>query len=74
MFSHYCLARALVHAETMVIMPMDFLRLPLSALIGWLLYQEGLDLFTAAGATLIVAGNLLNVQRRQARPAVSVGP
>ena len=40
MFSHYCMARALAHAETMVIMPMDFLRLPLAALVGWLLYGE----------------------------------
>jgi drug/metabolite transporter (DMT)-like permease len=73
-FSHYCLARALVHADTMVIMPMDYLRLPLAAAIGWLLYKEGFDLFTAAGAMLIVAGNLLNVQRRPARSAAIARP
>jgi drug/metabolite transporter (DMT)-like permease len=74
MFSHYCMARALAHAETMVIMPMDFLRLPLAALVGWVLYGEGFDLFTAAGVSLILAGNLLNVQRRSVRPAAMAQP
>ena len=69
MSSHFCLARALSHAEATVVMPMDFLRLPLSALIGWLLYQERLDVFTAAGALLILAGNLVNLQRRSPKPA-----
>ncbi len=32
---------------------MDFLRLPLSALIGFLLYSEQIDVFTAIGAALI---------------------
>jgi drug/metabolite transporter (DMT)-like permease len=48
---------------------MDFLRVPLSALIGWLLYQERIDAFTAAGALLILMGNLLNLQRKSAKPA-----
>lgn len=65
-FSHYCMARALANAEAMVVMPMDFLRLPFGGLVGWLLYREGFDLFTAAGAFMIIAGNLLNVQRRKA--------
>jgi len=73
-FSHYCMTRALFHAEAMVVMPMDFLRLPAGALIGWLLYQEGLDLFTTVGAVLILGGNLLNVQRRPARPATISQP
>jgi drug/metabolite transporter (DMT)-like permease len=72
MSSHFCMARALVHAEATVVMPMDFLRLPLSALIGFLLYSEGIDFFTAIGAALILAGNLFNLQRRrQPEPAVA---
>src|SRR5690606_26970870 len=55
MSSHLCMARALVHAEATVVMPMDFVRLPLGGLIGWLLYQEQIDLFTAGGALLIIA-------------------
>ena len=63
-FSHFCMARALAYADATVIMPMDFLRVPLSALIGWLLYSEQIDIFTAAGAALILLGNLLNLPRR----------
>ena len=52
--SHYCLARALAHADATLISPIDFLRVPLSAMIGWLLYKEQIDMFTAAGAALIL--------------------
>ena len=64
MSSHFCMARALAYADATVISPMDFLRVPLSALIGWLLYSEQIDVFTAGGALLILMGNLLNLQRK----------
>ncbi|CCV07279.1 conserved membrane hypothetical protein [Mesorhizobium metallidurans STM 2683] len=69
MSSHFCMARALGYADATVISPMDFLRVPLSALIGWLLYHEQIDAFTAGGALLILMGNLLNLQWRGAKPA-----
>jgi drug/metabolite transporter (DMT)-like permease len=71
MSSHFCMARALTYAEATVVMPMDFLRLPLSALIGFLLYSERIDAFTAIGAALILAGNLFNLQRRAREPEVA---
>ena len=61
-FSHYCMARALLHADATVVLPMDFLRVPLSAAAGWLIYSERLDLFTVLGAALILTGNLLNLK------------
>jgi len=69
MSSHFCLARALAHADATIISPMDFLRVPLSALVGWLLYSEQIDIFTAGGALLILMGNLLNLQRKAPKPA-----
>jgi len=42
---------------------MDFLRVPLTALVGWRVYAERLDVYTALGVGLILAGNLLNVLR-----------
>ncbi|GIL39211.1 DMT transporter permease [Rhodospirillales bacterium TMPK1] len=60
-FSHYCYARAMQHADATVAVPMDFLRVPLAALLGWLVYAERVDLYTAAGAALILTGNLLNL-------------
>lgn len=71
MSSHFCMARALSYAEATVVMPMDFLRLPLSALVGFLLYSERIDLFTAVGAALILTGNLFNRQRRAREPEVA---
>jgi drug/metabolite transporter (DMT)-like permease len=68
MSSHFCMARALSYTDATVVMPMDFLRLPLSALIGFLLYSEKIDAFTAIGAALILAGNLFNIQRNAREP------
>lgn len=62
-YSHYCFARAMEHAEATVVVPMDFLRVPLTALVGWLAYSEGLDLLTVLGVGLILAGNMLNLIR-----------
>lgn len=61
-FSHYCMARAMLHADATVVIPMDFLRVPLTATAGWLLYSERLDLYTVLGAMLILAGNTLNLK------------
>jgi drug/metabolite transporter (DMT)-like permease len=62
-YSHYCFARAIQHADATVVVPMDFLRVPLTAVVGWLAYSERLDLFTALGVGLILCGNLLNLAR-----------
>jgi drug/metabolite transporter (DMT)-like permease len=62
-YSHYCFARAMQHADATVVVPMDFLRVPLTALVGWLAYSERLDLFTLFGIGLILSGNVLNLAR-----------
>ncbi|PLP58681.1 EamA family transporter [Mesorhizobium loti] len=71
MSSHFCMARALTYADATLISPMDFLRVPLSALIGWLLYKEQIDVFTAGGAALILMGNLFNLPRRSVKIAAA---
>ncbi|WJR74819.1 DMT family transporter [Bradyrhizobium sp. NP1] len=68
-FSHYCQVRAMMHADATVVIPMDFLRVPLTATAGWLLYSERLDLFTVLGAVTILAGNLLNLRSSAPLPA-----
>jgi drug/metabolite transporter (DMT)-like permease len=62
-FSHYCMARAMRHAQATVIVPMDFLRVPLTALAGWAVYAERIDLLMVLGTGLILVGNLLNLRR-----------
>ena len=46
-----------------LVVPLDFLRLPLAALLAWILYAEALDPFVFAGAVLIVAGSWINLRR-----------
>jgi drug/metabolite transporter (DMT)-like permease len=71
-FSHYCMARAMLHADATVVVPMDFLRVPLTAAAGWLLYAERLDAFTVLGAALILTGNLLNLRSSERSPARAI--
>ncbi|HEY5129810.1 MAG TPA: DMT family transporter, partial [Bradyrhizobium sp.] len=68
-FSHYCMARAMLYADATVVLPMDFLRVPLTATAGWLIYSERLDMFTVLGAALILTGNLLNLRATYPLPA-----
>ena len=68
-FSHYCMARAMLHADATVVIPIDFLRVPLTAAAGWLIYSERLDVFTVLGAALILTGNLLNLKPNPSPPA-----
>ncbi len=64
-FSHYCMARALKHADATVVVPIDFIRVPLTALAGYWLYAERFDLLAATGAALILAGNSINLMKQR---------
>lgn len=70
-FGHYCMARAVAHADATVVMPMDFVRVPATAFIGWALYAEQVDIYTIVGATLILGGNLLNLGGKRSAPIAS---
>lgn len=59
--AHFCLTSALRLAPAAVVMPIDFTRLPLIALIGWAFYGEALDWLFAVGAALILTGNVINL-------------
>jgi len=64
--SHFCLTNAFRAGDATVVVPFDFLRIPLIALVGWLFYAEPLDLFVFLGAALIIAGVVWNL-RAEAR-------
>lgn len=59
--AHYCMAKAFSHADATIVVPMDFLRLPLIATIGALFYAEAVSSAVAIGALCMLAGNLINV-------------
>jgi drug/metabolite transporter (DMT)-like permease len=64
---HYCMARALAIADAIVVVPMDFLRLPLIAAVGFLFYSESLDWFVLAGGVVMFTGNFVNIQAEKKR-------
>ena len=59
------LARAYAAAEVTVVAPFDFVRLPLAALFGFLVFDEIPDAWTGAGTAIIVAASLF-IARREA--------
>jgi drug/metabolite transporter (DMT)-like permease len=72
--AHFCQIRAFTLADAIIVAPLDFLRLPLIAIAGVLLYNEGLDPWVLAGGAVVVAGNVINMvgERRRmwaARPS-----
>ncbi|HEY6255063.1 MAG TPA: DMT family transporter [Xanthobacteraceae bacterium] len=59
--AHYCLSNAFRAGDASLVVPLDFLRIPLIAVVGWWLYGEPLDLFVFAGAGIIILGLLWNL-------------
>ncbi len=68
LLSHLCLTNAYRHGDATMVVPLDFLRIPLIAVVGWQLYGESLDPFVFVGSALIIVGILWNL-RAEARPA-----
>ncbi len=65
--SHYCLSNAFRAGDATLVVPLDFMRIPLIAVVGWVLYGEPLDLFVLLGALIIVGGVLWNLRAETAR-------
>jgi drug/metabolite transporter (DMT)-like permease len=67
--SHWCLSNAFRAGDAILVVPLDFLRIPLIAVVGWAFYGEALDAFVFAGAGLIVSGVLWNLVSEARRGA-----
>lgn len=65
--AHFGLAKALAYAEAIVVAPIDFLRLPLMALIGYLLYAEPLQGVVLLGTLVVIGGNIVNLWGERAQ-------
>ncbi len=64
LLAHLCLTQALSLAPASVVIPIDFTRLPLIALIGAFFYQEPMTWGLAVGSALIVTANLINLRAK----------
>ncbi|HEX2554037.1 MAG TPA: DMT family transporter [Microvirga sp.] len=69
LLSHFCLTNAYRHGDATMVVPLDFLRIPLIAVVGWQLYGEILDPFVFLGSVLIIAGILWNLRAEARGPA-----
>ena len=61
LLAHFCLTTALSLAPATVVMPVDFIRLPVIATVGMLFYAEAIDVCVFVGAVIIFAGNYMNI-------------
>ena len=74
LFAHFCMTNAFRAGDASVVIPLDFMRIPLIAVVGWWLYSEPLDVFVFAGAGLIISGILWNLRSETRGPIAVVTP
>jgi drug/metabolite transporter (DMT)-like permease len=67
--AHYCMTRAMKLADAMVIVPVDYFRLPLIAVVGAVFYAEPFDPLVFLGAAMIFAGVWFSLARENRRVA-----
>src|SRR5688572_20393861 len=63
--AHYCMMRAMKIADATVVVPVDFARLPLIAVVGALFYGEPFDAAVLVGAAVIFAGTYYSLSREK---------
>jgi drug/metabolite transporter (DMT)-like permease len=63
LFAHLSLSSALKHTDASVILPIDYVRLPLIALIGWYYYDESMHYNVIIGSCLIIFGTIIFVKK-----------
>ena len=61
LIAHFCLTTALSIAPASIVMPIDFIRLPVIAAVAASLYADPLDPWVLVGAAIIFGANYLNV-------------
>ncbi len=64
--AHMAFTRAVSLADTMYLMPFDYLRLPQVAFLGWALFGEPTDIYTWTGAAIIAVSSIY-VAHREAK-------
>ena len=65
--AHVCLTNAFRHGDATLVVPIDFLRIPLIALVGAALYHERVDVMVLAGAAISGCGILISLVEQSRR-------
>ncbi|WP_299558508.1 DMT family transporter [uncultured Sulfitobacter sp.] len=61
LLAHFCLTKALSIAPATIVVPLDFARLPVIAIVAMALYGEPLEVWVFVGAIIIFIANYLNI-------------
>ena len=70
--AHFCITNALALAPAIIVVPLDFMRLPLISVIGFLAYGEAFELPILVGAVTIFIAILLNLKAEKQRQSEQV--
>ena len=70
--AHFCITKALALAPAIVVIPLDFLRLPLISLIGFQAYNEAFEWAVVFGALLIFTAVVINLQAERQRNSAAL--
>jgi drug/metabolite transporter (DMT)-like permease len=60
--ANYSLTRAFKLSDLSVVMPIDYLRLPFIALVGFVFYDENPDAWVLLGGSIVILGSWLNLK------------
>ena len=63
--AHLCMTKAFSLAPVSVVMPIDFVRLPLISTVGYLFYNEVLTWYIILGSALVFVGNYINIKAEE---------
>ncbi|MTH79327.1 EamA family transporter [Paracoccus aestuariivivens] len=65
--AHFCMAQALRRLDASIVMPVDFMRVPLAAIAGYLIYGETVSFWVFLGAAIILTSNFqaMRAERRR---------
>lgn len=64
--AHICIVRGLKLADASVVMPFDYARLPLAALVGWFIFDQALSIWVLVGSIVVVL-SAIGIIRLEAR-------
>lgn len=62
----YCLVRAFVHAEATIVEPIEYLRLPITAFVAYLVFDQTTDIWVWIGAS-VIAGSTYYMTRHESK-------
>jgi len=72
LLAHYCITSAFKLASILFVSPIDFLRLPLIAIIGAIFYHEAINSWVIIGAIIVFGSNFLSIWLESRNKTISL--